>query len=92
MEEIENLTSEELTSLADADLELTGRTFGHSDGTIVFGELDGEGFYVREKEREVLSTPTSFKEKANRRPSKTTVKPPKWVSSSCAQMRLQVSR
>jgi len=37
---------------------------------------------------DVLSTPTSFKEKAKRRPSKTTLNPLKAVSSSCAQIRL----
>jgi hypothetical protein len=47
VEKVENLACKELTGLADADLELAGRTFGNSDIAIVFGKADGEGFYVR---------------------------------------------
>jgi hypothetical protein len=47
VEKVDNLACKELTGLADTDLELPRRTFGNSDVAIVFGETDGEGFYVR---------------------------------------------
>jgi hypothetical protein len=94
VEKVDYLSCKELTGFANADLEFARGTFGNGNVAIVFRETDGEGFYVRDGKRkvEVLSTPTSFKEKANRRPSKTTAKPWKWVSSSCAQIRLKSVR
>ena len=74
VEKADDLTSKEGCSSANTDLELTRRAFGDSDVTIVFWELDGKGFYNQQKTvRKVLSTPTSDKEKAKRRPSKTTL-------------------
>jgi uncharacterized protein (UPF0335 family) len=74
VEKVDDLTSKEGSGSANTDLELARRTFGDSDVSIVFWELDGKGFYNQQKAvRKVLSTPTSNKEKAKRRPSKTTL-------------------
>jgi hypothetical protein len=83
VEKVDDLTSKESSSSANADLELARRTLGDSDVTIVFRKLDGKGFYNQQKTPgEVLSTPISAKEKAKRRPSKTTQELLKWTSSS----------
>ena len=42
VEKIDNLTCKEMASFANTDLELAGRSFGDSNVTIIFGELDGE--------------------------------------------------
>jgi hypothetical protein len=83
VEEIDDLPGEERCGSTNADLEFARRTFGDSNITIVFRKLDGKGFYRQESTKgEILSTPTSDKEKAKRRPSKTTQKVLKCVSSS----------
>jgi hypothetical protein len=86
-EEGENLASIELSRFANADLELARWSLGDSDVSIVFREDNGVGAYKSEMcqmtgMEKVRSVPISFKEKAKRRPSKTTEKPRKAVSSS----------
>jgi hypothetical protein len=83
VEKVDDLTSKEGSGSANADLELARRAFRDSDVTIIFRKLDGKGFYNKQKTAgEVLSTPISVKEKAKRRPSKTTQDFLKQVSSS----------
>jgi hypothetical protein len=86
-EEGKDLASIELSCFADADLELARGSLGDSDVPIVFRKDNGVGSYKSETCQmsgmgELRSVPMSFKEKAKRRPSKTTEKPRKAISSS----------
>ena len=45
VEKLDDLTGEESSRFADADLEFARRTLGNSDIAIVLRELDGESFY-----------------------------------------------
>jgi hypothetical protein len=45
IKKVDDLTSVKSCCFANADLELARWTFGDCHIAIVFGELDGEGFY-----------------------------------------------
>jgi hypothetical protein len=86
-EEGKDLASIELSRFANADLELARGSLGDSDVPIVFRKDNGVRVYKSEICQlsgmgKVRSVPRSFKEKAKRRPSKTTEKPRKADSSS----------
>jgi hypothetical protein len=77
--EVDDLTSKEMSSFADADLEFTrGSLLYRGIGVLVFRTDNIERFYaVRSVQMKgvLLSVPKSTKENARRRPSNTTKDP-----------------